>query len=80
MVLQSAIVKLYALLLSHSVNALSLFFVNVSPQTGFQMAEAKAAAKAKAAATIEAAAEIKASCILKLLEKLNLQDHFSQFL
>ncbi len=44
------------------------------------MAEAKAAAKAKAAQAAKAAAEIKASCILKLLEKLGLQDHFSQFL
>jgi hypothetical protein len=65
---------LYALLLSISANALSLLCVFA--HEGFQIA----AAKAKAAETAKAAAEIKASCILKLLEKLSLQDHFSQFL
>jgi len=45
-----------------------------------QLFEAKAAAKAKAAATAKSAADIKASGILQLLEKLHLQDHFSQFL
>jgi hypothetical protein len=69
---------LYALLFSISVNVYLL--LSVFAHEGFQMAEAKAAAKAKAAQAAKAAAEIKASCILKLLEKLGLQDHFSQFL